>query len=125
MNTPYKRSLHDTRWQEEAKCKDMPPALFDTGWLYVPKEARDKYAENLCKGCPVLAQCSQYTLENSGYTREIVQAGVWNDQSLSRRPYPGQSPSDDDLPRPVRNWYKLKAQANNTTQKRRKTTKEG
>lgn len=59
-------------WQDEAACTSTDPELFFTPTL-------EKYAKQVCAGCPVAKQCLQYALEGN------LDSGVYGGLSEAER----------------------------------------
>ena len=72
-------------WWEEAKCRDVPPDVFE----YFDRYADDPWyrARQVCDGCPVQLQCLEFALAEdvkaSGHDSHMFVAGMTPDQ-LSR-----------------------------------------
>ena len=64
----------DTNWMEEAKCRDIPPAVF------FPSDGLGvQEAQKICATCPVATQCLEYALVNR------IDHGVWGGCSERER----------------------------------------
>ena len=73
MTTTISAPAHG--WHLKAKCRNQPPELYDLS--RVSKLQKQHQARQLCKGCPVLADCAKDVLENDSYG--MVRAGLWSE----------------------------------------------
>lgn len=66
-------------WTEKAKCKIEQWDIHDADLTHIKKSERQAWAEHMCDGCPVMAQCSASAIElgSSG----SVWGGTWIPES--------------------------------------------
>lgn len=62
-------------WAEDAKCRSLPPDIFDLQGDKRPLEAKRSMARRLCEGCPVIAECAEDVLKRDSFG--LVRAGLW------------------------------------------------
>lgn len=62
-------------WAEDAKCRSLPPDIFDLQGDKRPLEAKRSMARRLCEGCPVIAECAEDVLQRDSFG--LVRAGLW------------------------------------------------
>lgn len=62
-------------WAEDAKCRSLPPDVFDLQGDKRPLEAKRSLARRLCEGCPVIAECAEDVLKRDSFG--LVRAGLW------------------------------------------------
>ena len=72
MSLP-KPLMENYEWQEEAKCRGVDPEIFFLPYRArnAEKRKREQAAKDVCKGCPVTAECLSYAMQ----TEE--EFGVW------------------------------------------------
>lgn len=91
-NTPFEieTSTEPQNWWNRAKCRNDDPDRYDLNLdRSIRRDEKDCIAEELCEGCPVLAECAADALATNNVG--IVRAGLWF-------PYPawGFAPSGKD-----------------------------
>lgn len=97
-----------SEWRDKAICKGSDPNLFDLDWLEETQGLsdwwkQDEYADQICAGCPVKAECAlsalevidvaDYALTPDGsvgmvWTEGVVQAGLALRSACSRNHRP-------------------------------------
>ena len=77
-NAPFKTetSSEPQNWWNRAKCKGDNPDRYDLNLdRSIRRDEKGRIAEELCEGCPVLAECAADVLENNNIG--LVRAGLW------------------------------------------------
>lgn len=60
-------------WQNQAKCKDIPPSIF-----YQFTKEKDRIAKRVCIGCPVIDECFLAATSNN-------EKGIWGGTDENER----------------------------------------
>jgi len=69
-------STEPENWWNRAKCRNDDPNRYDLDRdRSIRRDEKSRIAEELCEGCPVLAECAADVLENNNIG--LVRAGLW------------------------------------------------
>ena len=72
-------------FKHRGACRDADPELFFPVGTGGPAVTQAKRAKAVCRGCPVLATCTTYTLEHPAATRHGVWAGMTAEERATAR----------------------------------------